>query len=102
MSNLILEGGGQPYLNFINSRKSKETKREYRYALLKFDKHCNTTLEGLLVPSPRDIEQKISNYVTNMNARGLSCGYINLATYVRDREKVMRGLKKNETPILKG
>jgi len=65
-------------LNFINSVKSKYTKREYRSTLFNFVKYYNTTLEDLLVLSPRDIEQKIINYITNMNARGLSYGYINM------------------------
>jgi site-specific recombinase XerD len=78
MSSLVLQEEGQPYLNFINSIKSKETKREYRYVLLNFVKHYNTSLEGLLGLGTKEIEQKISNYITNMNAKGLSYGYINL------------------------
>ena len=78
MSGLVLEEEAQPYLNFINSLKSKETKKEYRNALFKFVKHYNTTLEGLLGLGARDIEQKVINYITNMNAKGLSHGYINL------------------------
>jgi integrase len=79
MSRQVLdEELGQPYLNFINSLKSKETKREYRYALLSFVKHYDITLQGLLILGPREIEQMISTYITNMNARGLSYGYMNL------------------------
>ena len=78
MSCLVLEEEAQPYLNFINSLKSKETKKEYRNALFKFVKHYNTTLECLLGLGTRDIEQKVINYITNLSARRLSYGYINL------------------------
>jgi integrase len=73
---VVLEG--DPYLNFINSLKSKDTKRQYRQSLVSFIKHYDTTLEGLLSLTPKDIEQMITNYITNLNARGLSHGYINL------------------------
>ncbi len=36
------------------------------------------TLDGLLSLTARDIEQMLTNYITNLNARGLSYGYINL------------------------
>jgi integrase len=74
---LVLQG--QPYMNFINSLKSPETKIQYRKTLLKFIQHYNiTSLEGLLSFTRKDVEEMITKYVTNMNARGLSYGYINL------------------------
>jgi integrase len=74
---LVLQG--QPYMNFINSLKSPETKIQYRKTLLKFIQHYNiTSLDGLLSFTRKDVEEMITKYVTNMNARGLSYGYINL------------------------
>ncbi len=73
---LVLQG--QPYMNFINSLKSKETKSKYHWTLLRFTSHYQTSLEQLLSLTVKDIEQMITNYITNMNARGLSHGYINL------------------------
>lgn len=70
---------GQPYLNFINSLKSPETKVKYRKTLLNFLSHYNiSSLEDLLSLTRKDIESMITTYITNMNARGLSFGYINL------------------------
>ena len=78
MSITILEDQ-RPYLNFINSLKSKETKIQYRSALFRFMSHNgNLTLDSLLSLSPKEIEQMVTNYVTGMNARGLSHKYINL------------------------
>ena len=77
MQNLVLEGG-QPYLNFINSLKAQETKRQYSTALGKFLVHYHLTLQCTLTLPTKDIEQMIINYITNMNARGLSHGYVNV------------------------
>lgn len=71
---VVLEG--DPYLNFINSLKSKDTKRQYRQSLVSFIKHYDTTLECLLSLIAKDTEQMITNYITNLNARGLSHGYL--------------------------
>jgi len=77
MSTVILQGDA--YLNFINSLKSKETKVKYRTTLLKFIQHYQiSNLENLLSLTVKDVEQMIINYITNMNARGLSHSYINL------------------------
>ncbi len=69
----------KPYLNFINSLKSKETKIQYKSALVRFmSHHDNMTVDGLLSLSPKEIEQMVTKYITGMNARGLSHAYINL------------------------
>jgi integrase len=71
---------GQPYLNFINSLKSGETKAQYRRMLQRFLIHTKIpNIVDLLSLPPKDIEQLVINYITNLNARGLSSGYINLA-----------------------
>ncbi len=76
-STLVLQE--QPsYTNFINSLKSPETKEQYRKKLINFIEHYNVTLDGLLSLAPKDIEQMIIKYITNMNAKGLSRSYINL------------------------
>ena len=74
---VLLEG--QPYFNFINSLKSRETKNQYRLAIQRFLIHANVNLADLLSLPSKDIEQLIINYITNLNARGLSHGYINLS-----------------------
>jgi lipoate-protein ligase A len=69
---------GQPYLNFINSLKSKETKGAYSRALLRFTAHYQGSLQQLVSLTHKDIQQMVTTYITNMNARGLSHGYVNL------------------------
>lgn len=77
---LVLHEHGQPYLNFINSLKSQPTKEQYRKMLLNFMSHNKiVTLKSLLSLIPKDIGQMLTNYITNLNARGLSYGYVNLA-----------------------
>jgi integrase len=76
-SSLVLEGG-QPYLNFINSLRADETKNQYTSALAKFISKYNLSLQTILTLPTKDIEQMITTYITNMNARGLSRGYVNL------------------------
>jgi integrase len=76
MSLALLQG--EPYFNFINSLKSEETKGKYRTTFLNFISHYQKSLDDLLSLTTKDIEQMIINYITNMNARGLSHGYINL------------------------
>ena len=79
MSSLVVSLQGQPYLNFINSLKSNETKAQYRKMLHRFLTHVKIpNLVDLLSLPPKDIEQLVINYITNMNARGLSHAYINL------------------------
>ncbi len=38
----------------------------------------NVTFDGLLSLSPKEIEQIVTKYITEMNACGLSHAYINL------------------------
>lgn len=77
ISSLVLEGG-RPYLNFVNSLRAEETKNQYTSLLAKFVSHYNMSLQTVLVLPQKDIEQMIITYITNMNARGLSRGYVNL------------------------
>jgi hypothetical protein len=79
VSSQLISLEGQPYLNFINS-KSKETKVEYKRAIERFLKYTQIpSLADLLSLSAKDIEQLVINYITNLNARGLSHGYINVS-----------------------
>lgn len=79
MSSQLISLEGQPYLNFINS-KSKETKVQYKRAIERFLKYTQIpSLADLLSLSAKDIEQLVINYITNLNARGLSHDYINVS-----------------------
>jgi integrase len=76
---LTVQENKKPYLNFINSLKSKQTKKQYKSALFRFiSRNGNATLDGLLSLSPKEIEQIVTKHITEMNARGLSHAYINL------------------------
>ena len=68
---------GKPYLNFINSLKSKHTKKEYRKRLINFLSYNEVSIESVLTIPVKDIEQLITQYLTNLNAKSLSYGYIN-------------------------
>jgi integrase len=76
---LTVQENKKPYLNFINSLKAKQTKKQYKSALFRFiSRNGNVTLDGLLSLSPKEIEQIVTKHITEMNARGLSHAYINL------------------------
>jgi integrase len=68
---------GKPYLNFINSLKSKHTKKEYRKRLINFLSYNQASIESVLTLPVKDIEQLITQYLTNLNTKSLSYGYIN-------------------------
>lgn len=69
---------GRPYHNFINSLKSKETKRKYRSALLRYLKHYKTTLEDALSLPVADTEIMLIDYLMELKNRDLSHSSLNL------------------------
>lgn len=75
---MSLQFKGQAYLNFINSLRSKETKEQYLYCLVRFLNYYGCqSLENLLGLPLKEIENMLISYMTNLNARQLSSGYIN-------------------------
>lgn len=69
---------GRPYHNFINSLKSKETKRKYRSALLRYLKHYKTTLEDALSLPLVDTENMLIDYLMELKKKDLSHSSLNL------------------------
>lgn len=70
---------GRPYLNFINSLKSVETKKIYRKALRRFmTVNKFETLEDILSLPIQDIENMLVDYLQALKKDDLSSSYINL------------------------
>lgn len=76
MSIAVLQG--RPYHNFINSLKSKETKKEYRSALLRYLKHYKTTLEDALQLPVADTENMLIDYLMELKKKDLSHSSLNM------------------------
>lgn len=68
---------GKPYFNFINSLKSDFTKINYRYALSRFLKHYNLTINGLANTGPKDIETLLIDYIVLLKQNKKSMSAIN-------------------------
>lgn len=64
VAKLVLQS--EAYLQFINSLRSKETKKVYTLCLNDFLKYLDTTCEELIEQEPKPIQQKIINYVVDM------------------------------------
>lgn len=67
---------GRPYVNFINSIKSNKTKHAYRKALLRFLAYSKLSLEEMLTLPILDIENMITDYLTDLKKRDLSSGFV--------------------------
>lgn len=70
---------GRPYLNFINSLKSEQTKDAYRKGLLRFmSTNKFQTLEEMLALPIQDIENMIIDYLLALKKDDLSSSFIGI------------------------
>jgi integrase len=76
VSLIVLQG--RPYLNFINSLKSQETKQAYQKALLRYLTHYKTTIDSILTLPIAEIENMLIDYLMDQKNQDLSSTYINL------------------------
>ncbi|MDQ5868925.1 MAG: hypothetical protein M3530_04265 [Thermoproteota archaeon] len=67
---------GRPYINFINSIKSDKTKQAYRKAVLRFLANSKLSSEEMLTLPILDIENMITDYLTDLKKRDLSSGFV--------------------------
>ncbi len=96
----ILEG--RPYLNFINSLKSDQTKYTYRLTLLRYvQKYKIKSLEEMLSLPIQQIEDKLVDYLLDLRKQDLSSSFIRLNFCVMKHFYFMNDVRINKEKIAK-
>ena len=93
---------GRPYLNFINSLKSEQTKGAYRKALIRFmtTNHIDN-LEELLSLPVQDIENMIIDYLLKLQNDDSSSSFININFSALKHVLAMNDVRTNNVKISK-
>jgi integrase len=69
---IVLEEETPAYFNFINSLRSRETKRSYRWHIQKFTEFTALTLNKLLALPAEDVRNIIIKYLVNLSQKSYS------------------------------
>ncbi len=96
----ILEG--RPYLNFINSLKSDQTKYTYRLTLLRYvQKYKIKSLDEMISLPIQQIEDKLVDYLLDLRKQDLSSSFIRLNFSVLKHFYFMNDVRINKEKIAK-
>lgn len=91
----------QAYQYFINSLKSKSTRRTYSYAFKKYLVDNKITIETLLKLPVGDSEQLLINYIERLKSQDISHSSINLLFCVVKHFCIMNNIRINDRKIAK-
>jgi len=99
---LELEGQGRPYLNFINSLKSEQTKLVYRKALIRYvEWYKIKSLDEILSLPIQQVEDRLIDYLLDLRKQDLSSSFIRLNFCVMKHFYFMNDVRINEKKISK-